>query len=109
MSSTPSFLVVIDGVIPNDASCLFERSIFQDGMLWRERVARSLRRQSETHSAPEMERLGTWHKGDAPDRSEFISNNPGRPDHSNARGKTLFVAHSAPEFALSRLLAEASS
>ncbi|KAG0578023.1 hypothetical protein M758_5G191300 [Ceratodon purpureus] len=75
-----------------------EDSIVQDGQVWRERVARSLRRQ--------IERFNTWQEGDVVGRSEIIMSNSGRPDHSNLREKNLFVAHSAPEFAVSRLLEE---
>jgi hypothetical protein len=73
-----------------------ENSITQDGMIWRERVARSLRRQ--------IERASTWQEGDAVGGSEIAGSNPGRPDHGNQREKTLFMAHSAPASAVSRLL-----
>lgn len=72
-----------------------ENSIMLDGLIWRERVARSFRRP--------MERTSTWQQGDAVRLTGAISN-PGRPDHSNLHKTSLFVTHSAPETAVSHML-----
>ena len=55
-----------------------------------------------------IERISTWQEGDAVSIGRSEISNPGRPDHSNLREKNLFIAHSAPEFAVSRLVEEAA-
>jgi len=74
-----------------------EKSIVQDGLIWRERVSRHF------HHRP-IDRVRTWQEGDAVRLAGGVVSNPGRPNHSNFSERSLFVTHSAPETAVSQML-----
>jgi hypothetical protein len=79
--------------IDNPAPCPPpENSILQDGLIWRERVARNCRRQ--------IERNSTWQEGDGVGLTGKVSN----LGSSNMHKTSLFMAQSAPEISVSKML-----
>lgn len=72
-----------------------ENSIMQDGLIWRERVARSFRRQ--------VERISKWQEGDAAGHSQ-ITGKSGRQEKIDLGEKSLFMTRSAPAHAVTQTL-----